>query len=139
MQSLKAGIEVHVDSAGPVLKESVAPFGIGVSKNAAQSHRQTPSGVAARELGDIENFCQERRLRTRSGHLRSGRKVTCRNRADDFEVGVVEKCTLLADAEESPNIDALIALDFSKLNDAGADDAGWVFNDKRLAGLIRSD
>ena len=61
------------------------------------------------------------------------------NGADNFEVRVVQESALLADAEESPGIDALVALDFGKLNNANANNTGRIFDDKRLARLVRAD
>src|SRR5882672_8879427 len=44
---------------------------------------------------------------------------------------------LLANAEESPHIDPLVALDVGELNDASANDAGRIFDDHSLTRLIR--
>ena len=75
-------------------------------------------------------------MRTGAGGFRNVCEIALRNGADHFEVGVVEESSLLAEAEEAPNVNALVALDFGKLNDAGADDAGGIFDDDGLTGLI---
>src|SRR5947208_7994343 len=107
MQISKARVEVDVNSARLVLKEAVAPFGIGVSENAAQANGQTPGCVVAGQPGDIDNFREERRLRTGAGGFCDSAKIVLGNGAVDFEVGIVQKSALLPKAKEAPHIDAL--------------------------------